>query len=189
MRHRGRWALTLVVAWAIAWANALEVPRDAEVLLTDAASRIVGVGRTLAGTRFELRLEDGFVGPAVLVWVEPDGTVGRFEVVVRDGAVWVDGHDLRTLLPPSFVEVRVAPASEIDAPGAFRSGRDGDPPGHDRAPQGPPDHAPQGPPDHAPQGPPDHAPQGPPADPPRSDSANPPATPPGRDPDGPPGRR
>jgi hypothetical protein len=176
--------LLVVIATAMAFASALEVPADAEVLVTDAGSRIVGVGRVVAGTSFELVLVEGFAGPAVVVWLTPDGGVRTTAVVVADGAVWIDDEELTSLLPAAFVAVRVRLAKELG---------DAWPPG---VGQGPPTSVPgsgpaegRGPPAAAdPPGPPDDGP--PAADPPGSpDDGRPAADPPGPpdgDPPGPP---
>lgn len=173
----------LLVALLATFASALEVPTEAEVLVTDSDSRIVGVGHVVAGVRFDLVLEEGFAGLASLVWLAPDGGVRTIEVVVEDGVVWVDGVDLTSLLPEAFAFVRVRFATELedawppdvgqgpppDGPGPAE-GRgppaDGpsrvDPPGPPEAPPGPPEDGPPetGPPHADPPGPPDDAPGG-----------------------------
>ncbi|MDF1521842.1 MAG: hypothetical protein P1P87_03370 [Trueperaceae bacterium] len=171
------------MATAMAFASALEVPADAEVLVTDAGSRIVGVGRLVGGASFELVLVEGFAGPAVVVWLTPDGGVRTTEVVVADGAVWVDDEELTSLLPSAFVAVRVRVAKELgDAwPPGVGQGPPADVPAAD-PPKGPPVAVdPPGPPDDLP---PVADPPGPPDDgPPAGDPPGPPASPPGR-PDG-----
>lgn len=123
--------LFLVVSAAIA--SAIEVPTDAEVLVTDAGSRIVGVGRVVAGTTFDLVLVDGFAGPAVVTWLTPDGGVRTTEVVVLGGVVWVDDADLTSLLPEAFVEVRVRLAKELGDAWPIAVGQD--PPDAGRSPE------------------------------------------------------
>jgi hypothetical protein len=161
-----------------AFASALEVPTDAEVLVTDAGSRIVGIGRVVAGASFELVLVDGFAGPAVVVWLSPDGGIRTTEVVVEDGVVWVDGEELTSVLPEAFATVRVWFATELgdawppgvgQGPPAAVPGRGqgrgppagADPPGPPGTPPGRPD---EGPPAADPSGPPEDVPPGRPED-------------------------
>jgi hypothetical protein len=179
MRRAWRGTIALLVGITAAFASALEVPSDAELFVTDEGSRIVGIGRVVAGTSFELVLEDGFAGPAVVVWLSLDGGVRTTEVVVADGVVWVDGEELTSVLPETFVEVHVRLAKELgdawtpgvgqgppaDVPGLAK-GREpprADPPGPPGAPPGLPD---DGPPAADPPGPPDDRPPGAAEDPP-----------------------
>jgi hypothetical protein len=166
VRRAWRWTVAILVGITAAFASALEVPSDADVFVTDAGSRIVGIGRVVAGTSFDLVLEDGFAGPAVVVWLSLDGGVRTTDVVVADGVVWVDGDELTSLLPATFVAVRVRLAKQLgdawppgvgqgppaDVPGRAL-GRD--PPAGD--PPGPPD---DGPPASSPPGLPDDGPPG-----------------------------
>ncbi len=174
MRRVRAWTCAILVAAIATYAVAFEVPTDAEVLVTDAESRIVGIGHAVAGERFELVLEEGFAGPASLVWLAPDGAVRTIEVVVADGAVWVDGVDLTSLLPESFAFVRVRRATELgDAwPPGVGEGPPADVPGPVEG-RGPPEDGPSrgdppGPPEDGPPGggPPEDGPPGPPQDPP-----------------------
>lgn len=176
MRRARRWTSVLLVVVAAAFARALEVPTDAEVLVTDAGSRIVGVGRVVAGAGFDLVLVEGFAGPALVVWLTPDGGVRTTEVVVADGVVWVGDDELTSLLPEAFVEVRVRLAQELGAarlPGAGlgppadvpalgtaavrQPPGVADPPGPPEVPPGPPE---DGPPHADPPGPREGVPGG-----------------------------
>lgn len=172
MRRLRALTCAILVAAIATYAVAFEVPTDAEVLVTDADSRIVGIGHAVAGERFDLVLEEGFAGPASLVWLAPDGGVRRIEVVVADGAVWVDGVDLTSLLPESFAFVRVRRATELgDAwPPDVGGGPPADVPGPAEG-RGPPEDGPSrgdppGPPEDGPPGggPPEDGPSGPPQD-------------------------
>ena len=172
MRRAWSWTFALLVGLTATFASALEVPKDAEVFVTDADSRIVGIGRVVAGERFELVLVDGFAGPAVVVWLSPDGGVLTTEVVVEDGVVWVDGDDLTSVLPESFgfVDVRLAVELGDAWPPGDGQGPPADAPGPAEG-RGPPD---DGPSKADPPGPPDERPSA--------------ADPPGPPDDGPPGR-
>jgi len=140
-RRRVRTALiTWLTALAFAWAVAAEVPDavavaltagDADVLVTDARGVIVGVGRVVAGASFELRVLEGFVGPARLTLLRPDGTTEVFEVMVGDH-VLVHGLDLLDLIAERVeaftIEVGGVTYHEAerrgpDAGGAAREGR------------------------------------------------------------------
>jgi hypothetical protein len=189
MRRTKTWTCALFAALTMAFASALEVPTDADLLVTDADSRIVGVGHVVGGLRFELVVEEGFAGPAALVWLLPDGGVRTVAVVVADGAVWVDDVDLMTLLPDTFTHATVHTArvlgdawppgggqgrpAELPAPAEGRGPPEESPPRDDRpgppneTPGGPPDEPPAGPPDETPGGPPEEPPGGPPEDAPR----------------------
>lgn len=157
MRRALRWAFVVLVASVAAFASAIEVPDDAQVLVTDASSRIVGVGHVTAGVRMELVLEDGFAGAATWLWLLPDGGLRRLAVVVNDGMVWVDGRTLTSLLPARFLDVRIRSAADLggawppdpargppadlpaSGPPEGRGPPDGvDPPGLDDEPGGPP---------------------------------------------------
>jgi hypothetical protein len=107
---RRRRALRSLLAWltvlVLAWAGATEAPEavsarltggDGDIIVTDARGVIVGVGRVVAGASFELRLLDGFVGPARLTLLRPDGATEVLDVVV-DGDLRVEGFDLLALL-------------------------------------------------------------------------------------------
>jgi hypothetical protein len=111
---RRRRVRTAFIAWltvlAFAWTAAAEVPDavanalaagDADVLVTDARGVIVGVGRLVAGASFELRVLEGFVGPARLTLLRPDGTTEVLEVMVGHH-VLVHGLDLVDLLAERF---------------------------------------------------------------------------------------
>ncbi|MBW6457353.1 MAG: hypothetical protein K0A98_15835, partial [Trueperaceae bacterium] len=171
---RRRRVRTALLAWAtaicLAWAAAADAPEavaatltagDAGVIVTDARGVIVGVGRVVAGASFELHLLEGFVGPARLTLLRPDGATATLEVVVAEG-VLVAGFDLLVLLTDRVetftVEVggvayheaerREADASAGDGPGQGAGG----PPALGEAPgetPGPPDEA-SGPPDERP---------------------------------------
>ena len=183
------WTATcvLLVALMATYALALDVPTEAEMLVTDSESRIVGVGHVVAGERFDLVLEEGFAGPASLLWLAPDGGVRTIEVVVADGAVWVDGVDLTSLLPETFAFVRVRRATELgdawppDVGQGPPAGLPGPAEGRGPPADGPSQADPPGPPD-GPPGPPEDGP--PRADPPRADPPR--ADPPRADPPGPP---
>ena len=186
MRRAWRSTCVLLVAITAAFASALEVPTDAEMFVTDARSRIVGIGRIVAGASFELVLVDGFSGPAVVVWLSPDGGVRTTEVLVENGSVWVDGDELRSLLPQSFIEVDVRFAIELGDAWPPGVGRDpaaavpGGAPGRDPPAVAVPPGAPGTPPGPSGDGPPGLAGDGPPG--PGDDG------PPGLAGDGPPGR-
>lgn len=171
MRRARRWTSVLLLALAATVASALEVPTDAEVLVTDMDSRIVGVGRVVGGVRFDLVLVEGFAGPALVVWLAADGGVATTAVVVADGVVWVDGDELTSLLPEAFDEVRMRVVKHLDDAGPPDVGQDpsgevpgsGPAPGRDAPagvdPPGPPDDAPPG--DGPPHGDPPGAPESP----------------------------
>ena len=170
----------LLVALMATFASALEIPTEADVLVADSAGRIVGVGHVVAGMRFDLVLEEGFAGPASLVWLPPDGGVRTIEVVVAEGAVWVDGVDLTTLLPETFafVRVRLAPVLADAWPPDVGEGPPAGVPGPAEG-RGPPE---DGPSRADPPGPPD-APPGLSEDgPPRADPPGPPEDAPGKRP-------
>jgi hypothetical protein len=146
------WLTALVLSWAAA-ADAPEavaarlIGVDGDVIVTDARGVIVGVGRVVAGASFELRVLEGFVGPARLTVLRPDGATEVLDVLV-DGRVLVEGFDLLELLAERVeaftVEVggvayRAAERRGTDAGAAAGGGpRPAEPPGN-AGPPGPPD--------------------------------------------------
>ncbi|MFU8889641.1 MAG: hypothetical protein ACNA8N_13690 [Trueperaceae bacterium] len=86
------WFVWLVaLAWSLALASPPVIPLDAEVFLTAERGTIVGFGRITAGQSFEIRVLQGFSGPAQLAFVAP-GEVSVIDVVVRGpGARLPDG--------------------------------------------------------------------------------------------------
>jgi hypothetical protein len=118
----------LVVAVA-SWAAAIDLPPDAELIVTSEDSTIVGFGRTVGGASFELTVLPGYSGPATLTLLHPDGATSRLDVVLDAGRVTIDGVDLDEALR-DYEEVRVlvaddgAPASPSPGrrPGAGRAG-------------------------------------------------------------------
>ena len=99
-----------VFAWltvvAVSWAAAADAPEavatrlvswDGDVIVTDARGVIVGVGRVVAGSSFELQVLEGFVGPARLTLLRRDGATEALAVVVN-GHVLVEGFDLLELI-------------------------------------------------------------------------------------------
>ena len=194
---RRRRVRTALLAWAtalcLAWAAAADAPEviattltagDADVLVTDARGVIVGVGRVVAGASFELQLLEGFVGPARLTLLRPDGATEALDVVVGERVV-IDGLDLLDLLADRVgaftVEVGGVAYHEAGRPAADAGVDDerghgpGGPPAPDEA-SGPLDEA-SGPPDEA-SGPPDEprgpgSPGGPGDSPPRGSEGRP----------------
>ncbi len=160
MRRAWRWTFALLLGLTATFASALDVPADAEVFVTDPDSRIVGLGRVVAGERFELVLVDGYAGRAVLVWLSPDGGVRTTEVVVADGVVWVDGVELTSVLPEGFSSVHVRIAAELgDAwPPDVRQGPPAEAPGRALGREPPAGAGPPGPPARPPGSPDDGPP-------------------------------
>lgn len=174
---RRRRVRTALFAWAtalcLAWAAAADPPEavaerltaaDGDVIVTDARGVIVAVGRVVAGSSFELRVLEGFVGPARLTLLHPDGATEALDVVIDD-RVMVEGVDLLELLDTwgQAYEIEVdgvayheAERRDDDAgPGAGAANGPGrtpvDPPGPPEAP-GPPE-SPGGPASPGPRGP------------------------------------
>ena len=94
-KHRLLLMLALLLAWLTAFA--LELPDEAELLVTDPSGLIVGVGRIAADTGFVLDLLAGYVGPGLLTVVTPDGATSTIEIVI-DERVVVDASDRLDLL-------------------------------------------------------------------------------------------
>jgi hypothetical protein len=121
-------ALTL----SLAVASPLAMPTNADVFLTSERGTIVGVGRIAEGRAFELRILQGFSGPARLTLVAP-GDVSVREVVVRgrdpqlpDGdLLLLDGTSVLAALRMGGVVITVvwseAPAAGAREPGILGS--------------------------------------------------------------------
>lgn len=165
--------LTVALLWGMAGANAptssptlvATLPADADLMITEARGVIVGVGRIVEGTSFELALLAGFEGPGLLTVLLGDGSTSTLQVVVAAGVVWIGDVDLLELLPATVERVAV----RFDrVPGAPRGpafevpGVGGGPPAEPPA-WGRPDEPPAGPPADPP-GPPDGVPAGEPKD-------------------------
>lgn len=131
------WIVVLALSCALA-ADAPEVvaarltATDGDVIVTDARGVIVGVGRVVSGASFELRILEGFVGPARLTLLHPDGTTEALDVVI-DGRVVVEGFDLLELLDERVeaftIEVNGVAVSRAERRGAEDDGTQGDGPG------------------------------------------------------------
>jgi hypothetical protein len=79
----GTWTVWLIaLTWSVAVASSPVLPPDAEIFLTTEVGTIVGVGTTTGRGAFEIRILEGFSGPARLTLVAP-GAVSVFDVVVR----------------------------------------------------------------------------------------------------------
>jgi hypothetical protein len=79
----GTWTVWLIaLTWSVAVASSPVLPPDAEVFLTTEVGTIVGVGTTTGAGAFEIRILQGFSGPARLTVVAP-GAVSVLDVVVR----------------------------------------------------------------------------------------------------------
>jgi hypothetical protein len=77
------WIVWLIaLTWSVAVASSPVLPPDAEIFLTTEVGTIVGVGTTTGSGAFEIRILEGFSGPARLTLVAP-GAVSVFDVVVR----------------------------------------------------------------------------------------------------------
>jgi len=186
VRHLGLLSVALLLTWAVA---AAPLPADATAFVTDAEGTIVGIGRTLAGETFELRLLIGFDGPAQLIFVTAAGEVVVLRIMVVDGVAYVDRLDLRVLaFEAGFHDVRVVAAAALADGGApdprstagrgnadeTGRGHAADPPGDRGRPGGGDDDEHAGPPAEFPG-----APGGPPVDP-ADPPTEPPVDPPGR---------
>lgn len=107
-------------------------PPDADVFLTSERGTIVGVGRITEGRTFEIRILQGFSGPARLTLVAP-GEVSVVDIVVRgrdpqtpDGDLLLsDGASVFASLRLGGVVIAVvwseAPAAGFRAPGILGS--------------------------------------------------------------------
>jgi len=131
------WLTVLVLSCALA-ADAPEAiaarltDGDGDLLVTDAGGVIVGVGRVVAGASFELRILEGFVGPARLTLLRPDGATEVLDVVVN-GRILVEGLNLLELLEEwveAFtVEVNGVAVKRAERRGAEDDGAQGEGPG------------------------------------------------------------
>jgi len=131
----------IALTWSLAVASALAIPPDAaasvfppdaDVFLTSELGTIVGVGRIADGRAFEIRILQGFSGPARLTLVAP-GEVSVVDVVVRgrdpqlpDGDLLLsNGASVFASLRLGGVVIAVvwseAPASGDRAPGILGS--------------------------------------------------------------------
>ncbi len=144
---------TVIVVLAASLAHAFEFPSDAEFIVTDAQGVIVAIGRTVAGTAASVEVWSGFEGPARLTVFLGDGRTRAVDVAIGDGAVTIEGIDLRVLLAEDFATVAVRFVSEpgadppgLEGDGADESGVDDreaagpdlEPPGQERRPEKPP---------------------------------------------------
>ncbi len=91
------WLVWLVaLAWSVAVASSPVFPPNAEVFLTADSGTIVGVGKVTDGRVFEIRILQGFSGPARLTLVAV-GEVSVLDIVVRGRTPQLADGDL--LLP------------------------------------------------------------------------------------------
>ncbi len=199
-----RIVIALAIAAILSIAQAVTLPPDATMFVTDDDGVIVGVGRSHGGETFVLDVIATYQGFARLVIVTSDGDVVVHDVVVTEGTVLLELVDLRAIARRAgFVAVFVEAIDVVDTAdrhlpaGAPGSERDAAPhvgqPGSVGAPSQPADApAPVSPvpaspvvgPADPPAGLPD-TPAGPPVAPDPPIEPGPPASTPGR-PDGPP---
>jgi hypothetical protein len=108
MRRATNHRLLLLLGLLLAWlpAVALELPDEAELLVTDPSGLIVGVGHIAPDTGFELELLAGYAGPGRLTWVTREGSTSTIEIVIGDG-VFVDDVDLLEVLDGRFVLLEI----------------------------------------------------------------------------------
>lgn len=145
-----RISVALFVAVTASLAAAIELPPDAELIITSDDSTIVGFGRSTDGARFELTVLPSYSGPATLTLWLPDGTASHLDVVLDAGRVTVDGSALTELLR-GYDEIRVdvaddgVPASDASPAQRPNVGRE-DPSASPEGPSVTPD---SGPPDAA----------------------------------------
>jgi hypothetical protein len=86
----------IALTWSLAVASPLAMPTNADVFLTTERGTIVGVGRISEGRAFEIRILQGFSGPARLTLVAP-GDVSVVDVVVRGRDLQLPDGDLLLL--------------------------------------------------------------------------------------------
>lgn len=93
----GTWTVWLIaLVWSVAVAASPVLPPDTEVFLTTEIGTIVGIGTTNGSGAFEIRILEGFSGPARLTLVAP-GAVSVFDVVVRGRDPLLPEGDLQLL--------------------------------------------------------------------------------------------
>jgi hypothetical protein len=132
----GTWTVWLIaLTWSVAIASSPVLPPDAEIFLTTEVGTIVGVGTTTGGGAFEIRILEGFSGPARLTLVAP-GAVSVFDVVVRGRDPLLPEGDLQLPDGTSVLAswrsgggVVVVVWSEVPAAGVRAPGTDGRAPG------------------------------------------------------------
>ena len=82
------WTVWLIaLTWSVAVAAPPLLPPDAELFLTAESGTIVGVGTISDGQSLEIRVLQGFSGPARITLVAP-GEVSVFDVWVRGPVPW-----------------------------------------------------------------------------------------------------
>ena len=108
MRRATNHRLLLLLGLLLAWlpAAALELPDEADLLVTDPSGLIVGVGRIAADTGFVLDLLAGYAGPGLLTLVTPDGATSTIEIVIGEG-VMVEDVDLLEALEGRFALLEI----------------------------------------------------------------------------------
>lgn len=104
-------ALILIVSPLVATASdgpvAIEIPTDADILITDGRGVIVGVGEADEGDTFRLALVEGFSGAATLIFVLDDGSFQEIEVTIGEGGVSIGGRRLGDLVAGAFAHVAI----------------------------------------------------------------------------------
>ena len=91
----GTWTVWLIaLMWSVAVAASPVPPPDTEVFLTTEVGTIVGVGTATGSGVFEIRILEGFSGPARLTLVAP-GAVSVFDVLVRGRDALLPEGDLQ----------------------------------------------------------------------------------------------
>ena len=93
-----RLLIALCIALVLSSTAALSLPSDADIFVTTDDGTIVGIGKTVGGVEFELELLAGFAGFGRLLMVTPGGDTHAFDVMVRDGSLFVDLVDLADIV-------------------------------------------------------------------------------------------
>ena len=99
--------LAPVVATASDDPVAIEIPANADILITDGRGVIVGAGEADGGTTFRLALVEGFSGPATLIFVLDDGSFQEIEVMIDAGGVSIGDRRLGDLVAGAFAHVAI----------------------------------------------------------------------------------
>jgi hypothetical protein len=138
----GTWTVWLIaLTWSVAVASSPVLPPNTDVFLTTEVGTIVGVGTATGSGAFEIRILEGFSGPARLTLVAP-GAVSVFDVMVRGRDRQLPEGDLQLLDGTSVLAswrsggvVVLVVWSEAPAAAGRAPGMDGRAPGMDgRAP-------------------------------------------------------
>lgn len=115
-------ALIVILSPFVATASdgpvAIEIPADADILITDGRGVIVGAGAADGGATFRLALVEGFSGAATLIFVLDDGSFQEVEVTIDEGGVSIGERRLGDLVAGSFANVAIG----RETPGSRPSG-------------------------------------------------------------------